>query len=100
MKYKITWQTGQITVVEGSSFDDALRNSGRDPHDIAGMNYYNQLPVKYKCFNCGWIGTEDEMDCDSYWIDSPKDPDDIFCNTICPKCHGWYPLEDYEEIKE
>ncbi len=56
----------------------------------------------YKCFNCGWIGDENEMDCDSIEADWENDenPEDIFCSTICPKCHGWYPLEDYEEVNE
>lgn len=56
--------------------------------------------MKYRCSNCGWIGDKEDMDCDSYWVDDPENPEDIFCDTICPNCHGWYPLEDYEEIME
>ena len=45
--------------------------------------------TKYKCQECGWIGTEDEMESDDLWD-----------NWVCPKCKWWNVLNDYEIISE
>ena len=56
--------------------------------------------MKYKCPECGWIGTEDEMECD--YIPGPPGEEyseEVWSNWICPKCHMWWQLEDYIEVK-
>jgi hypothetical protein len=54
--------------------------------------------MKYECSECGWIGYHDDMDCDEWYSDDYSDSD--YCLTVCPECHKWQDLEDYEEIEE
>ena len=56
---------------------------------------------KYKCPNCGWIGTENEMEADFFnFTDEEGDYDEVWSNWICPSCDTWHQLEDYERIDE
>jgi hypothetical protein len=48
--------------------------------------------MKYRCPECGWVGTEDEM-----WGDYISD--DFWSKTICPGCEIWWCLDDYEIVK-
>jgi hypothetical protein len=48
---------------------------------------------KYKCPECGWIGTEKEMEADYAYDEG----DAFWSNTICPMCHAWHSLDDYEK---
>jgi hypothetical protein len=43
---------------------------------------------------CGWIGTEKEMDCD-FSIGG-----ETWSNWICPKCRAWERLSNYELLSE
>jgi len=49
---------------------------------------------KYKCPECGWIGTEDEMMADFFG----EPADETWSNWICPECKTWNQLDDY--VKE
>ena len=46
---------------------------------------------RYKCPICFWIGTEDEMEADSFGEPS----DEVWSNWICHKCGAWHQLNDY-----
>ncbi len=50
---------------------------------------------KYKCDECGWIGTEDDMG-----ADATGGVDENWSNHICGGCGGWYTLEDYTKVEE
>ena len=55
--------------------------------------------VKYKCPECGWIGTEDEMGADHE--SNGLDFDESWSNHICPKCDTWHEdLEEYTIVKQ
>jgi predicted RNA-binding Zn-ribbon protein involved in translation (DUF1610 family) len=45
--------------------------------------------IIYKCPECGWQGTEDEMPGD--FLDS-----DFYATHVCPSCGRWWVLDDYE----
>jgi predicted RNA-binding Zn-ribbon protein involved in translation (DUF1610 family) len=49
---------------------------------------------KYKC-ECGWIGTEKDMDADA---GGGGISDEAWSNWICPSCREWWWLEDYEKV--
>ncbi len=49
---------------------------------------------KYKC-ECGWVGTEKEMDADY----TTGGDDEMWSNWICPECGMWWDLDDYEEVE-
>lgn len=51
--------------------------------------------TRYQCLNCGWIGTEEEMDADYY----ETGDDECWSNWICPRCHIWYQLKDYKMVE-
>ena len=51
--------------------------------------------MKYKCPECGWIGTEDEMEADTMCAAD----DETWSNWICPKCKMWQDLNDYLEVE-
>lgn len=58
---------------------------------------------KYKCPDCGWVGTEDEMRTSYELIYDDDEDDEIvveeeWSNWICPHCGMWYTLKDYEEV--
>jgi len=74
-------------------------------HEIVALSRYRlwklQQPTnpgddmeeqKYKCPDCGWTGTEDEMKGDylTMWPD-----DEVWTNCICPECEAWHDLDDY-----
>ena len=42
---------------------------------------------QYRCGECGWIGTEKEMEADYFQIDEDSE---AWCNWICPGCEKWY----------
>jgi len=50
---------------------------------------------KYKCPECGWIGTIEEMKADFIHFD---DGEEMWSNWICPSCEYWNQPEDYEKI--
>src|SRR6188474_3310520 len=50
------------------------------------------LPL-YKCPECGWVGTEDEMQ-----ADATGGEDEAWSNWICGHCHAWLRLEDYAPV--
>jgi len=59
------------------------------------MNYYIQLPVKYKCPKCGWIGYKDDMDfaaCPAYY-------DRTDWTYKCSDCECVGTLDNFEEIE-
>lgn len=56
------------------------------------------MTQKYKCLNCGWIGTEDQMDCD-YTGGLPSE--EYWSNWICPGCFRWFSgTYEYEEVND
>ena len=50
----------------------------------------------YKCPECGWVGSINSMEMDSYAL---EDGDESFCSTICPECWSWQELDDYEVVE-
>ena len=51
---------------------------------------------KYKCPECGWIGTEDEMQSD--FLGGDDEMEEIWSDWICPNCGMWNMLESYEIV--
>jgi hypothetical protein len=49
----------------------------------------------YRCPECGWVGTEDDMLADAMVISD--DGDEAWSNWICPQCKEWWRLEDYQK---
>jgi len=49
---------------------------------------------QYKCPECGWVGTESEMEADCMGIE-----DEAWSNWICPQCKTWWRLDDYEDAQ-
>lgn len=47
---------------------------------------------RYRCPECGWIGTEGEMEADALTNG------DGWSNWICPACQEWLQLGDYEPV--
>ena len=59
--------------------------------------------TKYKCPECGWVGTSDEMGADYYYISDSEEEivDEVWSNWICPGCEHWhFGLDSYQEIVE
>lgn len=50
----------------------------------------------YKCEDCSWEGTEDEMGADC--VSGGDECDEAWSNWICPGCGMWWNLEDYEIV--
>jgi hypothetical protein len=61
---------------------------------------YKQNSQKYKCPDCGWTGLENNMAADCYYCGSGEDGENAWCNWICPCCHTWFDLEDYEKVND
>ncbi len=55
------------------------------------------IPPKYKCPECGWVGTEREMEAD---CSGEPVADETWSSWICPTCKRWWQLEDYEIVHE
>lgn len=57
---------------------------------------------KYKCPECNWIGTEDDMEADymTYYDEDGIYDDEAWSNWICPSCNTWHQLEDYSKVEE
>ena len=52
---------------------------------------------RYKCPECGWHGTEREMEADYAIID--EDGEEVWSNWICPECKMWHNgTEDYVKV--
>jgi rubredoxin len=51
--------------------------------------------TRYKCPDCGWIGTENEMEAD--YIGGYEG--ESWSNWICPQCQTWWRLDDYEVVQ-
>lgn len=49
----------------------------------------------YKCPDCDWVGKVSEM-----LADCTGGDDEMWSNWICPKCGGWFRLDDYEKVEE
>ncbi len=53
---------------------------------------------RYEC-DCGWIGTEDEMEADS--VAGCDDADEIWSKCIGPECNYWAEcLTDFKEVPD
>lgn len=52
--------------------------------------------VKYRCPECGWVGTENDMSADYLTFD---DGGEIWSNNICPNCEAWHDIDDYEQLE-
>ena len=50
---------------------------------------------KYKCPDCEWVGSEEEMGADA----TIGGREEMWSNWICPKCGRWHELEDYDKIR-
>lgn len=49
--------------------------------------------IRYKCPDCDWIGTEDEMG-----ADFTSGIEEMWSSWICPNCGVWWRLDDYELV--
>ncbi len=49
---------------------------------------------KYRCPECKWEGTENDMGADYI----TGDGDEMWSNWICKGCGMWWSLEDYNKI--
>lgn len=58
--------------------------------------------TKYKCPECGWIGVEKDMEADYFTMfdEDGNWDDEVWSNWICPGCHMWHQLEDYEKVEQ
>lgn len=52
---------------------------------------------RYRCKNCGFICTYEEMDSDTLPI---GDGDEAWSSSICPQCGRWEELENWESLVE
>ena len=58
---------------------------------------------KYKCLECGWVGTEDDMESDYYYIEDVDGTieEEVWSNWICPECDIWYfDIDEYQEVED
>ena len=51
---------------------------------------------RYKCPQCGWIGTTRQMLADA----AEMGDDEFWSNWICPSCGEWWQLENYTLLEE
>jgi transposase-like protein len=59
---------------------------------------YKQNSQKYKCPDCSWTGLENDMAAD--YCGGQTADEFAWCSWICPSCHTWFDLEDYEKVND
>ncbi len=63
---------------------------------MADIRLFGAPRARYRC-KCGWIGTEDEMNADSFMTGDGE----AWSNWICPRCDVWASgVDEYEELAE
>ena len=69
-----------------------------DPLPFTPNKPHPHFTQKWKCKECGWIGTQDSMDSD--YVET--EDDELWSNWICPSCFTWWGgLESgYEKVDE
>lgn len=57
---------------------------------------------KYKCPECNWIGTENDMEADyiTYYDEEGMYDQEVWSNWICASCNAWHQLEEYTKVEE